>query len=107
PWFPTEFVSSRPLNPCDVIHAIAFPATAALHLTGRFGIITLPARGKTRAIAGRVPRLDSNRKGHTMISRRTSVVALATGILLATGLPALAKSRRILCSGIRHTDHDG
>ncbi|HEY3792867.1 MAG TPA: calcium-binding protein [Bradyrhizobium sp.] len=42
-----------------------------------------------------------------MISRRTFVVSLATGMLLATGLPALAKSRRMSLIGMLDTDHDG
>jgi Ca2+-binding EF-hand superfamily protein len=41
-----------------------------------------------------------------MISRRTLVISLATGMLLAAGLPALAKSRMSLI-GMLDTDHDG
>lgn len=42
-----------------------------------------------------------------MISRRTFVVSLATGMLLATGLPVLAKSHRMSLIGMLDTDHDG
>lgn len=42
-----------------------------------------------------------------MISRRTLVVSLATGMLFAAGLPALAKSRGMGLIGMLDTDHDG
>jgi Ca2+-binding EF-hand superfamily protein len=42
-----------------------------------------------------------------MISRRTFVVSLATGMLFAASLPALAKSRRMGLIAMLDTDHDG
>ncbi len=42
-----------------------------------------------------------------MISRRTFVVSLAVGTLLATGLPVLAKSRRMSLIVMLDTDNDG
>ncbi len=44
-----------------------------------------------------------DRKGSTMITRRTTVFSLTVGTLLAAGLPALAKSRHIMFD----TDNDG
>jgi len=46
-------------------------------------------------------------KGHPMISRRTVVFSLATGALLAAGLPVSAKSRRVSLIRMLDTDHDG
>jgi Ca2+-binding EF-hand superfamily protein len=42
-----------------------------------------------------------------MISRRTLVGSLATGILFAAGLPAFAKSRRSSLISLLDTDKDG
>ena len=42
-----------------------------------------------------------------MISRRMFVVSLATGMLFAACLPALAKSRRTSLLSMLDTDHDG
>lgn len=42
-----------------------------------------------------------------MISRRTVALSLAGGVLLATGLPALAKSQRINPIRMLDTDNDG
>ena len=42
-----------------------------------------------------------------MISRRTLVVSLATGMLFAAALPVLAKSRRMGLIDMLDTDHDG
>ena len=42
-----------------------------------------------------------------MISRRALVVSLATGVLFAAGLPALAKSRGMSLIAMLDTDHDG
>jgi Ca2+-binding EF-hand superfamily protein len=42
-----------------------------------------------------------------MISRRTCIVSLAVGMLLAAGLPVSAKSRRINLIRLFDTDNDG
>jgi Ca2+-binding EF-hand superfamily protein len=42
-----------------------------------------------------------------MISRRTCVISLAVGTLLATGLPVSAKSRHISLIRLLDTDNDG
>ncbi len=42
-----------------------------------------------------------------MISRRALVVSLATGMMFAAGLPALAKSHRMGLIAMLDTDHDG
>jgi Ca2+-binding EF-hand superfamily protein len=42
-----------------------------------------------------------------MISRRTCVVSLAVGTLLATGLSVSAKSRHVNLIALLDTDHDG
>jgi Ca2+-binding EF-hand superfamily protein len=42
-----------------------------------------------------------------MITRRTCVIALAAGALLAIGLPAMAKSRDSSLIRLLDTDHDG
>jgi hypothetical protein len=42
-----------------------------------------------------------------MISRRTCIVSLAVGTLLAAGLPVSAKSRRINLIRLLDTDNDG
>jgi Ca2+-binding EF-hand superfamily protein len=42
-----------------------------------------------------------------MISRRTCIVSLAVGMLLAAGLPVSAKSRRINLIRLLDTDNDG
>ena len=42
-----------------------------------------------------------------MISRRTCIISLAVGTLLATGLPVLAKSRQTSLIRLLDTDNDG
>jgi Ca2+-binding EF-hand superfamily protein len=42
-----------------------------------------------------------------MISRRTCIISLSVGMLLATGLPVLAKSGRSSLINQLDTDHDG
>jgi Ca2+-binding EF-hand superfamily protein len=42
-----------------------------------------------------------------MISRRTSIISLAVGTLLAAGMPVSAKSGHVNAIGLLDTDHDG
>jgi hypothetical protein len=46
-------------------------------------------------------------KGHSMISRRTAILALTAGTLLAGGFPALAQSNNVSLIKRFDTDNDG
>ena len=46
-------------------------------------------------------------KGHTMISRRTSIIALAAGTLVASGLPVLANAKHSSLISLLDKDNDG
>jgi hypothetical protein len=81
-------------------------------LTGIFGTTTFTGRIRTKreqiAAAGGIPSpLIAFGKGHIMISRRTSIIALAAGTLLASGLPISANAAHSSLISLLDKDNDG
>jgi hypothetical protein len=50
---------------------------------------------------------DATQRGHTMILRRALAVSMTAGMLIATGSPVFAQSKRVSPVAMLDTDNDG
>jgi Ca2+-binding EF-hand superfamily protein len=107
-WFPAGYANPTPLSRFERHESAPCPA-----LTGIFGVTTLTERedpnqsGTNRGSRRNSAAFNRIRKGHTMISRRTSIIALAAGTLLATGLPISANAAHSSLISLLDKDNDG
>src|ERR1700733_4073772 len=90
PWFPAGYGSSTPRSQFER----SFGPLPDIDRNIRHYYSNRAGRG-TRGHRRNPSPLIAFGKGHIMISRRTCVISLAVGTLLAAGLPASAKSGHI------------